>query len=87
MSVLDPVGHFLPSGVLWKILKTVTCPTFQNVKTLSHLSAHMVNRLLRENRKSIPNLFNAKKLVKNVTRQILNFILISNKKFPHMVQC
>ena len=39
----------------------------------------MVNRLLRENRKSIPNLFNGKK-TKHV--QILNFILISNKSFP-----
>ena len=30
-------------------------------KTLSHLSSHVVNRLLRENPKSIPNLFNGKK--------------------------
>ena len=44
---------------------------------LSHLNAHVVNRLLRENRKSIPKLFNGKKLLKNVTLQILNFILIS----------
>ena len=29
---------------------------------MSHLSAHVVNRLLRENRKSIPNCFNNKKL-------------------------
>ena len=42
----------------------------QQQKTLSYLSAHMVNRLLRENRKSIPNFFNDKKLFKNVTLQI-----------------
>ena len=37
---------------------------------LSHLSAHMVNRLLRENRKSIPKMFNGRKHLKNVTLQI-----------------
>ena len=43
----------------------------------------MVNRLLRENRKYIPNFFNGKKLFKNVTLQILNFILmLNNKIFP-----
>ena len=30
--------------------------------TSSHLSTHVVNRLLRENRKSISNIFNGKKL-------------------------
>ena len=45
--------------------------------TLSLLSAHLVNRLLHENRKSIPKIFNGKKLFKNVTLHILNFILIS----------
>ena len=54
---------------------------------LSHLSVRVVNHLLCENRKSIPKFFNGKKLFKNVTLQILNFILVSNKKFPHMVQC
>ena len=44
---------------------------------MSHLSEHMVNRLLLENRKSIPKFFNGKKLLKNVTLQILNFILVS----------
>ena len=34
--------------------------------TLSHLSAHVVNRLLRENRKFIPKLFIGKKKKKNV---------------------
>ena len=44
----------------------------------AHLSVHMVNRLLRENRKYVTNIFNGKKkLFKNVTLQILNFILIS----------
>ena len=37
----------------------------------------MVNRLLLENRKSNPNVFNSKTLFKNVTHQILNFILIN----------
>ena len=46
-------------------------------KTLSHLSVHMVNHLLHENWKSIPNFFNGKKLFKDVTLQILNFIGIS----------
>ena len=45
--------------------------------TLSHLSAHVVNLLLRENWKPIPNFFKGKKLFKNVTFQILNFLLIS----------
>ena len=54
---------------------------------LSHPSAQVVNRLLRENRKSIQNFFNGKKRFKNVTLQILNFLLTNNKNFPHMVQC
>ena len=41
----------------------------------------MVNSLLREKRKYIPNFFNdKKKLFKNVTLQILNFILMFNNK-------
>ena len=51
-------------------------PAYMYIYTLSRLSAHMVNRLLRENRKSIPNL-SGKKLFKNVTLRILNFILVS----------
>ena len=45
----------------------------------------MVNRLLRENRKYIPNFFNGKKknFFKNVTLRILNFILmLNNNIFP-----
>ena len=38
---------------------------------------HVVNRLLCEKRKSIPKLFQLLKLFKNVTLQILNFILVS----------
>ena len=46
--------------------------------TLSPLSAHVVNRLLRENRKSIPNFLMVKQtFFKNVTLQMLNFILTS----------
>ena len=50
--------------------------TISLLLTLAHLSAHVVNRLLRENWKSIPIFFNGKKIFKNVTLQILNFILI-----------
>ena len=46
-------------------------------KNSSHLSVHLVNRLLSENRKSIPKTIKGKNLLKNVTLQILNFILIS----------
>ena len=48
-----------------------------HLSSLSHLSVHVVNRLLRENRKSIPKFLSGKKLFKNVTVQILNFIPIS----------
>ena len=34
------------------------------IKTLSHLNAHVVNRLLRENRKSILNFLSGKNLSK-----------------------
>ena len=43
----------------------------QQKKTLSHFSAHVVNRLLRENWKSILKVLSGKKLLKNVTLQIL----------------
>ena len=58
-----------------------------NVLTkLSHLSAHMVNCLLRKNRKSIPTILSGKNLFKSVTLQILNFIPISQlKNFSHFV--
>ena len=54
------------------------------VLTLSHLSAHVVNRLLRENRKTILKILNGKKLFKNVTLQILNFFpsKLADKIFP-----
>ena len=45
--------------------------------TLCHLSAHVVNRLLRENRKTITKILSGKNLFKNVTLQILNFIPVS----------
>ena len=53
-------------------------------KSLSYLNVHLVNRLLRENRKSIPKYLSGKRLFKNVTLQILNFIPVS---FPHIVWC
>ena len=49
----------------------------QQAYTLSHLIVHVVNCLLHENRKSITKIFNGKKLLKNVTLQILNFIFVS----------
>ena len=52
--VFAPTGH----------LKCIILPK------LSHLSVHVVNRLLRENRKSIPKFFHGKKSLKNVTLQI-----------------
>ena len=57
-------------------------------KNLSHLSAHVVNHLLRENRKSIPKVLSGKKLLKYLlTLQILNFIPVklTNQNLPHMV--
>ena len=39
---------------------------------LSHLSAHMVTRLLRENRNAIPKLLSVKKLLKTVAHQIFS---------------
>ena len=46
-------------------------------KTVSHLSANVVNRLLHENRKTISKFLSGKKLFKNVTLQILNLIPVS----------
>ena len=50
---------------------------------LPHLSAHVVNRLLRENWKPIPKFLSGKKLFKNVTLQILKFYpnKLTNKNF------
>ena len=39
----------------------------QNSSEKNTLSAHVVNRLLRENRKTIPKILSGKKLFKNVT--------------------
>ena len=48
-----------------------------HLSLLSHLSVRVVNRLLRENLKSFPKFLSGKKLLKNVTLQILNFIPVS----------
>ena len=45
--------------------------------TLSHLSAHVVNRLLRENWKSIPTFLNGKKYFKKCNPPDFKFILVS----------
>ena len=47
------------------------------LKKLSHLSAHVVERLLRENQMTIPKFLSGKKLLRNETLQILNFIPVS----------
>ena len=49
------IDTFLPHGLF--------CPSKLN-QTLSHLSVHVVNHLLRKNRKSIPNIFNGKNFSK-----------------------
>ena len=56
---------------------TLKYKCMSHLTSLSHLSAHIVNRLLRENRKSIPKFLSGKQLLKNVTFQILNFIPVS----------
>ena len=53
--------------------------------TLSHLSVHVVNRQLPENRKSIPKYFKGKQLLKKCNPPILNLVFGKfNNKFPHM---
>ena len=56
-------------------------------KTLSHLSVHMVNRLLRENRKTIPKFLSGEKLFKKCHPSDFKFYpsKLAYKKFPHMV--
>ena len=44
---------------------------------LSYLSAHVVNRLLRENQKTIQKFLCVKKLFKTISLQMLNFIPVS----------
>ena len=69
------------TGWLVHVVRKFYVP-FRWTKLLPHLSVHLVNRLLREKLKSIPNVFNGKKKkkkkrFKNVTLQILKFILKS----------
>ena len=56
-------------------------------KNLSHLSVHVVNRLLRENQKSIPNFLSGKKPFQNCNPQDFKFYpsKLTNKIFHHMV--
>ena len=58
------------------------------VKTLSHLGAHLVNRLQHENRKSIPKFLSGKKLKKKILDPPdlkLYPSKLTNKIFFHMV--
>ena len=57
------------------------------VESLSHLSVHMVNRLLRENWKTIPNFLSGKKTFKKCNPPDLKFCpsKLTDKNFPHMV--
>ena len=50
---------------------------------LSHLSAQVINRLLRENRKAIPKRLSVN-LFKNISLHILNFYpsKLTDKNFP-----
>ena len=50
---------------------------FPHYKSMGAFSAHVVNRLLREKRKSIPKILSGKNLFKNVALKILNFIWVS----------
>ena len=68
LLVLSCGGSYVLSQVLLNM---------SHLSSLSHLSARVVNRLLRENRKSFPKFLSGKKLLKNVTLQILNFIPVS----------
>ena len=56
-------------------------------KNRSHLSVHVVNRLLRENQKSIPNFLSGKKAFKKCNPQDFKFYpsKLTNKNFHHMV--
>ena len=57
---------------------------YDTALTLSHLSAHVVNRLLRENRKSIPQQKLMVKTFKNCNPNDFKFYLVksNNKKMP-----
>ena len=61
------------------------CDSLKNNKQkfLSHLSAHVINRLLHENRKSIPKIFNGKKTSKKCNPPDFKFYVrkLNNKIF------
>ena len=59
------------------------------VELNSLICAHVVNGLLREKRKSIPNCFNGKKTFQKCNPPDFKFYLgkLNNKNFPHMVEC
>ena len=54
---------------------------------LSHLSVHVVNRLLRKNRKPIPKFLSGKKTLKKCNPPDFKFYpsKFTDKNFPHMV--
>ena len=54
---------------------------------LSHLSVHAVNRLLRENRKTIPKFLSGKKTDKKCNPPDFKFYprKLTDKNFPHMI--
>ena len=77
LKYLYIIKYEKPEAIILNILLNDQALQYLVELNLSHLTAHVVNRLLREKRKSVPNYFNGKKLLKNVTLQILNFILVS----------
>ena len=72
--------------------KGVTCSSVYHCMflNLSHFSAHVVNHLLSENRKTILKILSGKKLLKNVTLQIFLFFIfifynkLTDKRFPQL---
>ena len=71
----------MPQVLAW----ILGCHIYQN---LSHLSAQVVNRLLRENRKSIPKFLSSKKTFQICNPPDFKFYpsKLTNKKFHHVVQ-
>ena len=83
---ISGVGVFLMKSTFTVLIQTEDRGLNEIIElnSVSHLIVHVVNRLLPENRKSIPNYLMLKTLFKNETLQILNFIPVRNKKiFPY----
>ena len=77
------IRNYLTNSETWLSQGVGFKPAWLSNKTKGlnsvYLSAHMINRLLQENWKLIPNFFNGKNNFKNVTLQILNFTALIQK--------